>query len=445
MIDNNNLSKEKFVLVQQDEVLYDEGLKTKSIGYYKDAWIRFKKNKASVAASIILIFLVIMAIIGPLISDYKLDAQSAKWSTRLKDLPPRIEGLEWMPLFDGTKELTGYAQNFSNLPQGIVLKVKSINAVGQITVVVDYYAYVNHYYSSFIDPVTQNYADTAFTNLTVREYNAVRDAELATGETIILQDGPLTNGFYKVRLDFFKFLEHVYGVENVSFIFGSDLQGRDLFTQLWKGARLSLLLAFSVSIINIFNGIIVGSISGYYGGTIDLVIERMSEILSGLPFLAILTLLILRYGSEPWIIIIAFTLTGWLGIASLTRTQFYRYKNREYVLAARTLGAKDRRIMYRHIFPNAVGTLITSLVLYIPAVIFAESTYSFLGIINYVDSNDNQIISVGLLLSNGQSVMKESFYQVLFPAVFISLLMLSFNLFGNGLRDAFNPSLRGVE
>ncbi|PKK87601.1 MAG: ABC transporter permease, partial [Tenericutes bacterium HGW-Tenericutes-8] len=254
------------------------------------------------------------------------------------------------------------------------------------------------------------------------------------------QDGVQTAGFYKVRVDFFKFLEHVYGLDNVNFIFGSDSQGRDLFTELWSGARLSLLLAFSVSLINIIVGIIVGSISGYYGGTVDIVIERLSEILSGLPFLAILTLLLLRYGNEPFIIVIAFTLTGWLGISSLTRTQFYRYKSREYVLAARTLGDKDRRIMYRHIFPNAVGTLITSLVLYIPAVIFAESTYSFLGIINY-----GEVISVGRLLSNGQLVMKESFYQIVFPSIFISLLMLSFNLFGNGLRDAFNPSLRGVE
>jgi oligopeptide transport system permease protein len=150
--------------------------------------------------------------------------------------------------------------------------------------------------------------------------------------------------------------------------------------------------------------------------------------------------LLLRFGNELWVVILAFTLTGWLGIAGLTRSQFYRYKNREYVLAARTLGAGDARIMARHIFPSAVGTIITSVVLYIPGVIFTESTFSFLGIINYAD-----VISVGRLLSNGQNVMKQSFYQLLFPAIFISMLMLSFNLFGNGLRDAFNPSLRGVE
>ncbi|MDD3126652.1 MAG: ABC transporter permease [Candidatus Izemoplasmatales bacterium] len=434
-----NIAKEKFILVQQDEVLYDERIKTKSIGYYKDAFLRFKKNKASVIAAIILIFLIIMAIVGPFLSSYNLFDVNAKWSARLNDMPPKIEGLEWLG-FNGEKQLTGYPENFSNIPNGIVLRITGRNNIGQITVVVDYYAYINYIYSCEIDTATQDFTTSSYTNLTISEYEAVRAAEAATGDTIILEDAPLVAGSYLVRVDYYKFLYHIYDVQEPAFWFGSDPQGRDLFTELWKGARLSLLIAFSVALINILVGIIWGSISGYFGGTVDLVMERISDILAGLPFMAILTLLLLRYGNSPGVVIVAFTLTGWLGIASLTRAQFYRYKNREYVLAARTLGASDSRIIIRHIFPNAVGTLITSLVLYIPAVIFSESTFSFLGIINYAENT-----SVGRLLSTGQSVMKESFYQVLFPSVFISLLMLSFNLFGNGLRDAFNPSLRGVE
>jgi oligopeptide transport system permease protein len=440
-MENNQISKEKFVLVQSDSIIYDEGLKTKSISYYKDAWLRFKKNKASLSAFIILVFLILMAIIGPWFSNYELadNQASVKWAERLKDIPPKVEGLEWLGL-DGYKELTNYPMYFANVPRDIIIEVKSRNAVGQITVVVDYYKWVNHYHSSYIDPETQTFANTSYSTLSIEEYNKVKQIELETGETIILEDGLLNAGTYRVRVDYYKFLHYVYDLDSVSFWFGSDGSGRDLFTLMWEGARISLMIAFGVAIINIIVGVIVGSISGYYGGTIDLVIERLSEILSGLPFLAILTLLLLRYGNQIWVVILAFTLTGWLGISALTRAQFYRYKNREYVLAARTLGARDRRIMYRHIFPNAVGTLITSLVLYIPAVIFSESTFSFLGIISYAEQ-----ISIGRLLSNGQAVMKESFYQVLFPAIFISALMLSFNLFGNGLRDAFNPSLRGVE
>ena len=145
---------------------------------------------------------------------------------------------------------------------------------------------------------------------------------------------------------------------------------------------------------------------------------------------------------DGYCIVIAFILTGWIGIAGTTRMQFYRYKNQEYVLAARTLGASDRRLMFRHIFPNALGTLITSSVLIIPGVIFSETSLTYLGIIN-LDSPTRS--SVGAMLSAGQGVMTTYPHMILFPALFIALLMVSFNLFGNGLRDAFNPSLRGAE
>lgn len=141
-------------------------------------------------------------------------------------------------------------------------------------------------------------------------------------------------------------------------------------------------------------------------------------------------------------LIYAFILTGWIGMASSVRMQFYRFKNQEYVLAARTLGASDMRIIWRHIFPNSIGTIITGSVLVIPGVIFSETSLSYLGIIN-LDSST--MSSVGSMLSAGQKVLTTAPHVVLFPALFIALLMISFNLFGNGLRDAFNPSLRGSE
>jgi oligopeptide transport system permease protein len=480
------IDKSKFALVERDSKILDEAFQTKAIGYYKDAWFRFRKNKASVVAAIILILLIIMAIIGPFFVSYELDDQHAPWAQRLANMPPKSELLDFIPMWSGEKELTGSVQNFSNLPAGMVEIISFNPNTDQVTVRLDYYEYIAHHYSAEINPDTQTYAASAYTNLTAEEYNKVLDAQEEFGVVIILEDKyeeakaamiPLQEaldaaiadgdvediadaqaavnaqqivvdrtqnevdaGIHKLRLDYFAFLKYIYGIDEISFFFGSDGSGRDLFKELWKGARVSLMISFTVAAINIIVGVIIGSISGYYGGTVDLVMERVSEILAGLPFLAILTLLLLRFGNSPFVVILAFTMTGWLGISALTRSQFYRYKNREYVLAARTLGAGDRRIMYRHIFPSAVGTIITRVVLYIPGVIFTESTYSFLGIINYGD-----IISVGRLMSNGQLVMKDSFYQLLFPAIFISLLMLSFNLFGNGLRDAFNPSLRGVE
>ena len=208
---------------------------------------------------------------------------------------------------------------------------------------------------------------------------------------------------------------------------------------------MSFILAIVVSLVNMIVGALYGAVEGYYGGSADLIMERISDILSAVPFMIVITLLKMHMKSSPQLLIlfISFFLTGWIGMASQTRMQFYRFKNQEYVLAARTLGARDGRIMFKHIFPNAIGTLITSCVLVIPGVIFSETSLSYLGIINLETGN---IISVGTLLGKGNSTtLLNTPHVVLFPAVFISLLELSFNLFGNGLRDAFNPSLRGTE
>ena len=171
--------------------------------------------------------------------------------------------------------------------------------------------------------------------------------------------------------------------------------------------------------------------------------ERFVEILGSIPFMIVITLLKYHLDvSHIVVLFISFFLTGWTGMAGRTRMQFYRFKNQEYVLVARTLGARDKRVMFKHIFPNAIGTLITSSVLVIPSVIFSETSLSYLGIINLATGS---LTSVGTLLSTGQTYLFTYPHMILFPAIFISLLMLSFNLFGNGLRDAFNPSLRGSE
>ncbi len=249
---------------------------------------------------------------------------------------------------------------------------------------------------------------------------------------------------YVVRVNPYNYFVYKYGFEP-SFAFGSDTHGYDIFTRLAGGARFSLLFAVAVSAINLIIGAIYGAIEGYYGGKIDLVMERLSDILSALPTMVITVLFNLHLAAKVGVVpalLYAFILTGWIGMAGSTRMQFYRFKNQEYVLAARTLGAKDRRLMWKHIFPNALGTLITSSVLVIPGVIFSETSLSYLGIVN-LDSPT--MSSVGAMLSAGRNVMTTSPHIILFPALFIALLMISFNLFGNGLRDAFNPSLRGTE
>ena len=259
-----------------------------------------------------------------------------------------------------------------------------------------------------------------------------------------------TSSGVEVRVNYYEYYiyYHSYvlkdGITEPYFLFGTTGSGQDILTCLASGARFSFIFAIVVAAVNLIFGAVYGSIEGYYGGKIDLVMERVSDILASVPSMIVITLLKLHMGGSSQILVlfIAFFITGWIGMASRTRMQFYRYKNQEYVLAARTLGATDRRIMFKHIFPNALGTLVTSCALIIPSMIYSEVNLRYLGIINLSSGN---LTSVGTLLSGGQPYLTTFPHIIAFPSVFLALLMLSFNLFGNGLRDAFNPSLRGSE
>lgn len=235
------------------------------------------------------------------------------------------------------------------------------------------------------------------------------------------------------------------------FLFGTDSYGRDLFTLLWVATRTSLVLGVIVAFINISIGIVYGSISGYYGGRTDLIMQRISEVIGRIPWLVTLSIMVALFGPGIETLIFILVISGWIGIAAVTRTQFYRYKGREYVLASRTLGAKDGRLIFRHILPNGIGTIITASILSVPYVIFAESTISYLGYGIGHGQSFNILglemsgVSVGVLLADGRQYLQTQPYITLFPAVLISILMITFNMFGNALRDAFNPALRGSE
>lgn len=255
--------------------------------------------------------------------------------------------------------------------------------------------------------------------------------------------------YYSVRVDYLDYFEYKFGYMP-KFYFGTNNMGQDLYLRTANGAGFSLLLGLGVTIINFLIGLVWGAIAGYYGGKVDLAMERVTDILSAIPSIVIMTLVSLNLKNNPSLgniapvvaLLIGFVATGWIGTSSTTRMQFYRYKGQEYVLASRTLGAKDRRLIFRHILPNAAGTLVTSTVLMIPSVIFSESTLTYLGIINLSLTSTT---SLGTLLSEGQGAITSEPYLIVFPALVISLLMISFNLFGNGLRDAFNTTLRGED
>ena len=223
------------------------------------------------------------------------------------------------------------------------------------------------------------------------------------------------------------------------YLFGTDKSGRDMLKYVFEGLRTSLLLGIITSAICFIFGLCWGAISGYFGGNVDLAMERFTDILGGLPWIVIMTLSIIHLGQSFAVFALALCLTGWIGTSATTRTQFYRFKGREYVLASRTLGASDIRLIFKHILPNAMGTIITGAVLMIPGVIFSEATISYLGL------GLKGMSSLGVILSSNQNELLSHSYLLIFPSVIIALLEISFNLFGNGLRDAINPTLKGED
>ena len=264
-----------------------------------------------------------------------------------------------------------------------------------------------------------------------------------------------TNGTYNVRVDYYDYFTYRYGVEPI-FLFGSNKQGQDILLRLALGVRFSLMLGICITLINFIIGLIWGAISGYYGGKADLIMERFTDIIANIPSIIIMSIANIQLvgneqlkavlGSAGTVVVaifIAFIYNGWVGVAGTTRMQFYRFKGQEYVLASRTLGAKDRRLIFKHILPNATGSLVTRSILMVPSIIFSEASLSYLGIINFENSG---ICSIGAMLNEGKSAgLQANPHVLLFPSLLITLLMISFNLFGNGLRDAFNTTLRGSE
>lgn len=222
------------------------------------------------------------------------------------------------------------------------------------------------------------------------------------------------------------------------FIFGTDNHGMDVFSHMFDGLRTSLILGVCTFIVCFLFGLVWGSISGYFGGWVDLSMERFCDILGGVPTMVVMTLCILHLGNNFLTFVLALCMTGWMGTAGGTRTQFYRFKHMEYVLASRTLGSGHLRLIFKHILPNSLGTIVTSSVLMIPSVIFSEASLAYLNL------GLQGMSSFGVMLSNNQQYISTFSYLIVVPSVVMALLMISFNLFGNGLRDAINPTLKGA-
>lgn len=527
-VDINNIPREKFEFVHDGERIMDKKFDDKPISYFRDAWGRFRKNKASVVATVIIIAIFAFAFIYPIcVSRYdstfldtyyqKKGARSSFLSnfgiadgtversfsekTLIKALALGIAAEDWdgrgvkldealqsdyQPMLYGYGEPT-YQLDLSKkevayynakidvyLEVGFVYKsieqdeLAKIQAWEEETGLHILYPLIenNDYNFDSADPncwyKTNKKGNPVKVNEATEKVSVITMEDLENGAT--LQDnykrdaegnlkyyeytggGTFETAQYRIRVLYYNYYIYQNGFEP-EYLFGTDSQGYDLALRMADGIKLSLLIAVCVSVVNFILGAAYGAIEGYYGGIIDITLERVSDILSGIPFIIVATLFQIHLVQSGKVgpvtaLLFAYILTGWIGTASNVRTQFYRFKNQEYVMAARTLGASDKRIIWKHIFPNTLGTIITSSALAIPGVINSESMLSYLGIVKLGTA---ETTSLGTLLSDANSIWTNYPHLLFYPAIVLSLLMICFNLFGNGLRDAFNPSLRGVE
>ncbi|MCZ8512669.1 ABC transporter permease [Paenibacillus filicis] len=220
--------------------------------------------------------------------------------------------------------------------------------------------------------------------------------------------------------------------------FGTDELGRDVYARILYGARISLFIGLTAALIDFAIGIVYGGIAGYFGGRIDNVMMRFVDLLYGIPYLLIVILLMVVMGPGLLTIIVALSATGWIGMARIVRGQVLSLKSSEYVLAARTLGAGAGYIIRKHLLPNAVGVIIVQVTFSVPSAIFAEAFLSFLGL-----GIQPPLASWGVMANDAlPTILSGHWWRLFYPAFFISMTMLAFNLVGDGLQDAFNPKQR---
>ncbi|MFV0085662.1 oligopeptide ABC transporter permease [Staphylococcus aureus] len=221
------------------------------------------------------------------------------------------------------------------------------------------------------------------------------------------------------------------------YLFGTDQLGRDLWSRTWEGARISLFIGVVAAILDIFIGVLFGAISGFYSGKLDTIMQRIIEIIASIPNLIIVILFVLIFEPSIWTIILAMSVTGWISMSRVVRGEFLKIKNLEFVQASKTLGASNLRLIFKHILPNTLGAIIVTSMFTVPSAIFFEAFLSFIGI-----GVPAPQTSLGSLVNDGKSMLLIYPHELFIPATILSLLILFFYLFSDGLRDAFDPKMR---
>ncbi len=375
-----------------------------SLTYWQDAWRRLKKHRLAMIGVVVILLVMMFGIFGPMITPYSYSDQSNDF----RNLPPRLEVFE--------------------VEEGVFLHLSE-----------DYNMFLVGEDGRLLEKLALDRPKRDIVNK-IYYYN------LSDGESVkldfsynLLKD---KQGYdYDFTIEY-KGVEYKYPTGkkfNKSFPFGTDDLGRDILTRVMYGARISLLIAFVATVVNLFIGVIYGSIAGYEGGKIDEVMMRIVDIINSVPLTLYVILLMVWFRKSDGLtnIIIALSTVYWVSMARLVRGQMLSIKEQEFVLAARIIGVPKHKIIARHLIPNAMGPIIVSMAMMIPSAIFTEAFLSFIGL-----GVSAPQASWGTLANNALPGLVTYPYQLFFPATAIAITILAFNFLGDGLRDALDPRLR---
>lgn len=372
-----NLTPDLFQRIKNDDTELEK-IERPSLTFWQDAGRRLYTNKGARFAIIIILFLVFMALVGPYMNGYTYKEQIDPIRSHYK-LPPRVPGLEKIGILDGTRSVEVGVNGLAAYNEG--------------------------------------------------EYELVEEF------TVYDEQQEIDVTRYKIK-------ELTYIMQNVPdeyFWFGTDELGRDQWTRVWTGARLSLFIGLIAALIDLVVGVTYGAIAGYFGGKVDMILMRVLEVISGIPGMVIIIIFLLVFDPGIMPITMAIAITGWIGMARVVRSQFFKLKNQEFVLAARTIGSPDGRMIWKHFIPNILGQIIIMITFSIPSAIFYEAFLAFIGL-----GIPAPYASLGVLINDGYKLMKTGTYLMIVPSIVISLLMLSLNIFANGLRDAVDPKMKDM-
>lgn len=366
-----------------------EKIWSKSRTFAGDVWFRFRHKPTAIAGFVLIVVLTLFAVVGPFFTAY----DYAQQNLEVVNVPPVMKVYE--------------APDGSYMYITTALKVVSVSKDGKL------------------GGQLQRVREESDKSMTIYEVGGSEVALYYGGSTYVMAD-ETTGNIYPSRL-----------VWNKSYVLGTDSLGRDVLTRLMYGTRISLMVALMATLVNMVIGILYGGIAGYVGGTVDTIMMRIVDIISTIPLTLYVILIMQVLGSGLQSIIVALGSVYWVDMARVVRGQILSLKQQEFVVAAKTIGSSSRTILFDHLIPNALGSILVTMTMLIPSAIFMEAFLGYLGI-----GLQPPLASLGTMCNDASANLRTSPHELLIPALMICAIMFAFNFVGDGLRDALDPKLK---